>query len=76
MANSRTTFAVPGLESEGDVEEIEAALREREGVQLAEADAGSGEVTVRYGEELISEVEIKSVVQDLGYEVELTEEDA
>ena len=72
MANSRTTFAVAGVESGDDGDEIESALGEREGVQLV--DVESGEVTVRYGEELISEEEIKSVVRELGYDVEAAED--
>ena len=72
MANSRTTFTVADVESGADEDEIEAALQEREGVQLV--DVERGEVTVRYGEELISEEEIESVVRELGYEVEKAEE--
>ncbi|WP_232701603.1 heavy-metal-associated domain-containing protein [Halobacterium wangiae] len=73
MANSRTTFVVRDMEP-GDGEEITEALQEREGVQLVDTDREGGEVSVRFGEELISEVEIKSIVREAGYEVEEAED--
>lgn len=72
MANSRTSFTVRGV-SPGDAEEIEDALRDREGVQLVDLDPESGETEVRHGEALISDEEIRSTVEDLGYEVEADE---
>ena len=74
MANSRATFTVGGLESADDGEAIEAALHDREGVQLVDLDPETGETAVRHGEELISAAEIRQAVQDLGYEVDSPEE--
>lgn len=70
MANSRAMFTVAGLDSAADGEEIEDELREREGVQLVDVEPGTGEVEVRHGEELISGEQIKSAIEELGYEVE------
>jgi len=69
MANSRTEFSVSGAES-GAGGDIEEELEDQEGVQLVAVDGDSGVVEVRYGEELISEREIKTVVRDLGYDVD------
>ena len=70
MADSRTEFAVRGVESETDEREIDDALGALEGVQMVKIDPEGDRVEVRYGEELISEEEIRSAVRDLGYEVE------
>lgn len=69
MADSYTNFTVRGIDSEDEVREIDDELRKLEGVQMADIDHESGRVEVRYGEELISEEEIKSTVRDVGYEV-------
>ena len=69
MADSYTNFTVRGIDSEDEVREIDDELRNLEGVQMADVDHESGRVEVRYGEELISEEEIKSTVRDVGYEV-------
>jgi len=74
VANSRTRFVVADAESRPDREEIEDALEEREGVQLADLDLNSGRAEVRHGEALISDEEIRRTVEALGYEVEDTEE--
>ncbi|WP_101294427.1 heavy-metal-associated domain-containing protein [Halegenticoccus soli] len=70
MADSRTNFTVEGVASEDDARTIERELRERRGVQSATVDPESGDVEVRYGEELLSAEAIKSTVRDAGYEVE------
>lgn len=70
MSDSRARFAVPDAESEDDADAIEGALSELRGVQAASVDPGSGDVEVRYGEELLSEEEIRSTVREAGYEVE------
>ena len=70
MADSRATFTVAGVESADDAEEIEDALKEREGVQMVEIDTETGETEVRHGEELISAAEIESTVRELGYDVD------
>lgn len=76
MANSRATFTVTGLTSADDGDEIEAALREREGVQLVDVDPETGQTEVRHGEELISGAEIRQTVEDLGYEVEHSDDES
>ena len=65
---------VADAESRPDREEIEDALEEREGVQLADLDLSNGRAEVRHGEALISDEEIRRTVEALGYEVEDTEE--
>ena len=70
MADSRTGFTVSEVESEDEAEKIEDELRELQGVQMAVVDYESGDTEVRYGEELLSEEEIKSAVQDMGYRAE------
>jgi copper chaperone CopZ len=70
VANSRASFTVRGVESSADADEIEADLRDREGVQLVDIDPETGETEVRHGEELISGAEIRGAVADLGYEVD------
>ena len=74
MANSRATFTVTGVESGEHAEEIEDALRDREGVQLVDLDPETGETEVRHGESLISDEEIRSTVEALGYGVADDEE--
>jgi copper chaperone CopZ len=69
MANSRANFTVSGVESENEAEMIEGELQEYQGIQMANIDHESGQIKVRYGEELISEKEIKSTVQDEGYSI-------
>jgi copper chaperone CopZ len=75
MANSRVRFTVAGVDSPDDAEEIEDALRDKEGVQLVDLNQETGESEVRHGEALISDVEILSTVEDLGYEVESNDEE-
>lgn len=76
MANSRATFTVDGVVSADDGEQIENALADLEGVQLAVVDVESREVEVRHGEELVSTEEIKSTVRELGYNVDEDDTDA
>jgi|AntDeeMinimDraft_5_1070356.scaffolds.fasta_scaffold22143_1 copper chaperone CopZ len=75
MANSRVRFTVAGVDSPDDAEEIEDALRDKEGVQLVDLNQETGESEVRHGEALISDEEILSTVEDLGYEVESNDEE-
>lgn len=75
MANSRATFTVTGVESADDGAEIEDALQEEEGVQLVDLDPETGETEVRHGEALISDEEIRSTVEDLGYGVETADDE-
>jgi copper chaperone CopZ len=74
VANSRARFVIADAESRADREEIEDALKDREGVQLVDIDLNNGRAEVRHGEALISGEEIRSTVEELGYEVEDTEE--
>ncbi|WP_143052134.1 heavy-metal-associated domain-containing protein [Halobacterium jilantaiense] len=74
MATSRATFTVTDARSPADVENIEDALRDHEGVQLVDIDPETGETEVRHGESLVSGEEIRSAVEELGYDVEPDEE--
>lgn len=69
MANSRETFTVRG-ESSDELQGVEDAVGDLEGVQDVQVDPGNDEVTVRYGEELVSGEAIKDAVRDQGYEVD------
>lgn len=68
MADTEISFTVSGPDA--DEREVTDALDDLRGVQMVDVDEGSGEVTVRYGEELHSEEEIRSAVAEAGYEVE------
>lgn len=70
MSDSYAEFTVRGVSSEDDVQTITDELQELEGVQMVEVDVESGHAEVRYGESLLSEVDIESAVRDAGYEVE------
>jgi len=70
VATSRATFTVTDATSAADVETIEDALRDHEGVQLVDVDPETGETEVRHGEALVSGEELRSTVEELGYEVE------
>lgn len=70
VADVTTEFAVRGVDSEADARAIGERLDEFRGVQMVDVDEGSGRVEVRYGEELHSEEELRSAVEDAGYDVE------
>lgn len=70
MADSRETFTIQGAESEDELESVADAVRDLDGIQGVDTDSDSGEVSVRYGEELVSGERIKDAARDLGYEVE------
>ena len=70
MSDSYLNFTIRGVESEDEVRTITDELQKLEGVQMVDIDAESGRTEVRYGEELLSEEEIKSAARDAGYEVE------
>lgn len=70
MSDSTTNFAIPGIESEDELENVRGTLHELDGVQMVNVDPESGETEVRYGEELLSEERIRSTVRDAGYEVD------
>lgn len=70
MADSFVEFTVRGLETEDEADEITDELRSLDGVQMVEIETESGRAEVRYGEELLSEEDVKGTVRELGYDVE------
>ena len=70
MSDSYLTLAVRGVESEDDARTLTDELQKLEGVQMVDVDVEGGQAEVRYGEELLSEEDIKSAARDAGYEVE------
>ena len=70
MAENRANFAVRGIESEDERRRIRDELEDVEGVMEADVDAESGEVSVRFDFDLLSEEKVKSTVRELGYEIE------
>lgn len=70
MADSYVTFTVHGIESEDEVESFKDELQEVKGIQIVDINSESDEVEVGYGEELLSEEQIKSQVREMGYEAE------
>jgi copper chaperone CopZ len=70
MGDNRASFTVPGVASEDEAGLIREELEELNGVREATVDVDTGEATVRYGDELLSEEEIKRSIRNVGYEVE------
>lgn len=70
MAENRAEFAVRGVESEDDVRTIEEGLADLDGVMEAEVDSETGEASVRFDYDVLSEERVRRAVRDLGYEVE------
>lgn len=70
MADSYVTLTVHGIESEDEVESFKDELQEVKGIQIVDINSESDEVEVGYGEELLSEEQIKSQVREMGYEAE------
>ena len=70
MAENRAEFAIGGLSSESDAEEIRERLEDVDGVMSMELSSETGEANVRYDYDILSEEKIKETVRDAGYEVE------
>ena len=68
MAENRADFTVRGVESEDDVRTIREGLAELDGVMEAEVDPGTGEASVRFDYDVLSEERVRQAVHDLGYE--------
>lgn len=70
MAQSTATFTVEGIDSEDDSQAIADELGETDGVMGVDIDSESGEVAVKYDEDVLAGERVKITVRKLGYDVE------
>lgn len=61
-------FAVHGMHCEGCVSGITRALRERDGVLAQQVSLADSAATVTYDPKTVSPVDLKGVIEDLGFE--------
>lgn len=69
MAESHATFTIAGA-SAADAHALEDDLEDVDGVMGASIDPDSGDVEVRYDEDLLSGERVKDTVRDAGYDVD------
>jgi len=69
MGATQTQFNVGGMACSFCAESIEKAYRRREGVERVDVSLAHEEVLVQYDDDLLSEVEIKDTLRQLGYTI-------
>lgn len=70
MAESHANFTIADGASAADVRTLEDDLEDVDGVMGASIDPESGDVEVRYDEDLVSGERVKNAARDAGYDVE------
>lgn len=69
MAESHENFTITDGASAADVRTLEDDLEDVDGVMGASIDPESGDVAVRYDEDLLSGERVKNAVREEGYDV-------
>lgn len=70
MAQSTALFTVQGVDSEDDTQSITDELGELDGVMGVDIDPQSGDMEVKYDEDVLAEERVKITVREIGYDVE------
>ncbi|WP_049924590.1 heavy metal translocating P-type ATPase [Halopiger djelfimassiliensis] len=69
MGTTRTRFAVGGMSCSFCAESIETAYDRTDGVVDADVNLAHEAVLVRYDDDIVSELEVKGTLRDLGYTI-------
>ncbi|HEX9320484.1 MAG TPA: heavy metal-associated domain-containing protein [Nitrososphaeraceae archaeon] len=65
----KLTLTVAGISDSSDSERIEKNLHQVEGIKSASVNYGSSQINLEYNPALISIVDIKRMINNLGYEI-------
>ncbi len=74
MREVKKTYSIKGMHCSSCVMLIEGALREVSGVKNAQVNYASEKATIEYDPALVSESQIESAVDNVGYKITVSED--